>query len=57
MYRDAIVEEVQRIKEARAKRYGYDLRAMARALRATQRKYRARVVTLAPKRPTTAPKH
>jgi hypothetical protein len=34
MHKDPVVEEVRRIKEARAKRYNYDIRAMVRALRA-----------------------
>jgi hypothetical protein len=56
MDKDPIVDEVHRIKEARAKRYNYDIRAMVRALRANQRKNRGRLVTLSPKRPATASK-
>ena len=53
MHKDPIVEEVRRVKEARAKRYNYDIRAMVRALRVNQRKNRERLVTLSPKRPAT----
>lgn len=54
MHRDPIVEEMRRIKEARAKRYNYDIRAMARALRVAQRRNRKRVVSLAPRRRSVA---
>lgn len=57
MHKDPIVEEMRRIKEARAKRYNYDIRAMARALRARQQRNRQRVVRLAAKRPAVAPKN
>jgi hypothetical protein len=56
MHKDPIVEEVRRVKEGRARRYNYDIRAMVRALRANQRKNRGRLVTLSPKRLKTASK-
>jgi hypothetical protein len=56
MHKDPIVEAVRRVKEARAKRYNYDIRAMVRALRVNQRKNRERLVTLSPKRPATVSK-
>lgn len=54
MYEDPIVEEVRRIKEAHAARYGYDTRAMACALQEEQRKGGRKVVALTPKRPIAA---
>ena len=57
MNRDPIVEEMRRIKEARAKRYNYDIPAMVKALQAAQRKNRDRLVTLSPKRLPIAPKN
>jgi hypothetical protein len=50
MYRDEIVAEVRRIKEEHAARYGYDVRAMAAALREEQDKSGRRVVSLPAKR-------
>ena len=54
--KDPIVEEVRRSKEAQAKRYNYDVWAMANALQAAQRKHRKRLVTLSPRRPPVAAK-
>ena len=51
MYEDSIVEQVRRIKEAHAARYGYDIKAMALALRESQGKADHKVVTLPAKRP------
>jgi len=51
---DAIVQEVQRIKEAHAARYNYDIRAMGRALSRAERRGRRRVVTRTTKRPLSA---
>ena len=51
MYKDSIVEQVRRIKEAHAARYGYDVKAMAIALRESQHKAGHKVVTLPAKRP------
>ena len=53
-YEDVIVKEIQRIKEAHAARYNYDIRAIGRALRRAERRGRRRVVTRAPKRPLRA---
>ena len=50
MFIDPIVEEMRRIKEAHAAQYGYDVRAMARALRKQQQDAGRKVVTLAPRR-------
>ena len=53
MHKDGIVEEVWRIKESHAAQYGYNIRAMARALRRAQRRGGRKVVSLSPKRPAT----
>jgi hypothetical protein len=53
-YEDVIVKEVQRIKEAHAARYNYDIRAMGRALRRAEHRGRRRIVTRAPRRPLSA---
>ncbi len=50
MYKDEIVEEVQRIKQEHAAEYNYDIRAMFRALREKQRKNGRKVVSPAPRR-------
>ena len=56
MFTDAIVAEVRRIKEAHAAKYGYDVRAMAQALRKQQQHAGRKVVSLAPRRvPTPDP--
>lgn len=51
MYEDEVLKEVWRIKDAIAARHGYDVRAIAKALREKQGKDGRRVVTLEPKRP------
>lgn len=50
MLRDPIVEEMRRIKESIAAEYGYDIRAMVKALRAEQEAGGRQVVSFAPKR-------
>ena len=50
MYKDEIVEEVRRVKEEHAAQYGYDIRAMFRALREKQKKNGRKVVSPAPRR-------
>ena len=50
MYEDSVVAEVRRIKEEHAARYGYDVRAIAAALRKEQEKGGRKVVSLPAKR-------
>ena len=50
MARDAIVEEVRRIREAFAKEHGYDVGKIARALQQEEIKSGRKLVTLPPKR-------
>ena len=46
MYKDPIVEEVRRHREARAARFGYDIEAMARDARKRERTSQLRMVNL-----------
>jgi len=50
MYEDSVISEVRRIKEEIAAQYGYDVHALAKALREKQGKYGRKVVSLPPKR-------
>ncbi len=45
---DSIIEQVRRLKEANAEKYGFDVRAIAAAARANQRKHPERMVTRVP---------
>ena len=51
---DEALEEVHRVKDALAKKHGYDLRRTGRALRAAQKRRGRKVVSLAPRRPRPA---
>ncbi len=51
---DRVIEEVRRIKEERAAKYGYDIHAMAKALCENQRKGNRKVVSRPPKRSATS---
>ena len=51
MIRDAIVEEVRAVREAFAKRHGYDIDAIVKALREASAKVGRDLVSL-PARPT-----
>jgi len=46
MTRDPVIEELQRIKQAIAARYNYDIRAMAKAFREEQKTCGHPVVSL-----------
>jgi hypothetical protein len=50
MARDAIVEEVRRIRDVFAKEHDYDVRKIARALRREEVKSGRKLVTLPPNR-------
>ena len=45
---DSIIAQVRRLKEAHAEKHGFDLRAIAAAARANQRKHPERIVTRIP---------
>ena len=47
--KDPIVEEVRRIRNEYAKRFGYDLRAMAADLREKEERHSERLVSYPPK--------
>ena len=51
MHEDDVLKEVWRAKEAIAARYGYDVGAIAQALRKRQNRDGRKVVSLEPKRP------
>jgi hypothetical protein len=48
---DSIVQEVRAIREAYAKRFGYDLQAIHRDLKEQEQASGRRVVSLQPRRP------
>lgn len=50
MWKDPIVEEVRKIREEHAARFGYDLKAIFEDLKKTERMSFRRVVSLPPKR-------
>ena len=50
MWEDPIVEEVRRIRQEHAKRFNYDIRAIAEDARKRQKARGRQVVTLPPRR-------
>jgi hypothetical protein len=56
MHDDPILEEVRRIKDEHAARYGGDLQKMARELKAEEVKGHRKVVSFEPRRVPTKPK-
>ncbi len=54
MVEDDVIRELWRVKDSRARRYNYDVRAMARDLRERQAEGGRKVVAFQPKRPTSA---
>jgi len=54
MVEDDVIRELWRVKDSRARRYNYDVRAMARDLRKRQDEGGRKVVAFQPKRPTSA---
>ena len=48
---DSIVQEVREIREAYAKQFGYDLKAIHRDLKSQEQASVRRVVSLPPRRP------
>ena len=51
MWKDPIVEEVRRVREAHAAKYDYDLDAICEALREEQQASGRKVASLPPKKP------
>ncbi len=56
MWNDPIVEEVRKIRDAHAKKFNYDLQAIANDLKKQQKASKRKFVTLPPKKPTVMPK-
>lgn len=54
MWKDPIVEEVRRTREAHAAKFGHDLRAIFEDLRRQQERSGREVVSFPPKRPSAA---
>lgn len=50
MWNDPIVDEVRRVREEHAARFGYDLRAIYDDLKKTEKETHRKVVSLPPKR-------
>lgn len=55
MWRDPVVEEVRAIRDAYAKRFDYDLEAIARDLREKETRSGRKLVDPAPKKPEAIP--
>ena len=53
MYTDDVIEELWRAKDAHGAKYGWDIHAMAEALRRQQREEGRKVVSLAPNLPSS----
>jgi hypothetical protein len=56
VWNDPIVEEVRRVRDAHAARFGYDLRAIYEDFKARERALGREVLYLPPKRATRAPR-
>ena len=53
-WRDPIVEEIRKIREAHAARFNYDVRAIAEDLMKRQDEGNRQIVSFSPRRPTTS---
>ena len=56
MWNDPIVEEVREIRNAHARKFNYDLNAIAADLRKQQQAGKGKIVSLPPKKPVILPK-
>lgn len=56
MWNDPIVEEVRNARNEHAKKFNYDLNAIAADLKKQQKASKRKFVTLLPKKPTALPK-
>ena len=56
MWNDPIVDEVRRIRGAHARKFNYDLQAIAADLKKQQETSGKKFVTLPPRKPTVLPK-
>lgn len=55
MWEDPIVEEVRKVREEHARRFNYDLKAIAADLKKRRRSGKRKLVTLPPKKPLPLP--
>lgn len=56
MWNDPIVEEVRAVRNQHAKKFNYDLKAIAADLKKQQKASKRKFVTLPPKKPAVLPK-
>jgi hypothetical protein len=56
MWNDPIVEEVRNARNEHAKKFNYDLNAIAADLKKQQKASKRKFVTLPPRKPTILPK-
>ncbi len=56
MWNDPIVEEVRKVRNDHARKFNYDLKAIAADLKKQQQAGRRKVVSLPPRKPTILPK-
>ena len=56
MWDDPIVEEIRKVRNAHAKKFNYDLKAIAADLRKQQQDGAHEPILLPPKKPTILPK-
>ncbi len=56
MWNDPIVDEVRKVRDAHAKKFNYDLQAIAADLKKQQKASKRNFVTLPPREPTVLPK-
>lgn len=54
MWKDPIVEEIRRIRDAHAAKFGYDLQAIYEDLKRQERESGHEIVSFPPKRPSPA---
>ena len=54
MWKDPVVEEVRRIRDAHAAKFGYDLRAIFEDLKRQEKECGHKVVSFPPRRPSAA---
>ncbi len=55
MWKDELVEETRKIRDAYAARFNYDLKAIVRDFQEQQRRGGRRIIRLAPKEPSLQP--
>ena len=51
---DPLIQEIRRIKEANAAKYGFNIQAMVEDMRRREKLSGRKIVTLPPRRPTKA---